>query len=348
MPIADWRAHRSGAPEVWNADNEGVVALEQSNRPDYPSGAHTFVTTSSSTYLADRLLESIERAVAEYRDRYRAPVTWNADTRVGISVELDEVPANAPRTVFAFNVERRTNADLILDAHRLKYLRNDDVIFDATYGRGVMWQRWRPLRGALIANDLWTEAACGLHHDFRWLVGCPTENFDAVVFDPPYKLNGTPAMGGMDERYGVASYTRWQDRYALIEDGLVECARVCKRHLLVKCMDQVVSGKVRWQTIDFTNHVHAYTGMRLVDQLHLPGMREQPAGRRQVHARRNYSTLLVFAREAPDDVGRASYVPRFTRHRTNDGAWCVTNQVTGAQEFTVSFSDGGIGMTDDE
>lgn len=53
----------------------------------------------------------------------------------------------------------------------------------------------------------------------------------------------------------------------------------------------------RWQTIEFTNHAVGL-GSRLVDQLHLPSYRPQPAGRRQVHARRNYSTLLVLQKDA--------------------------------------------------
>lgn len=66
--------------------------------------------------------------------------------------------------------------------------------------------------------------------------------------------------------------------------------------LLVKCQDQVCSGKVRWQTIEFAGHA-VELGSRLVDQLHLPSYRPQPAGRRQIHARRNYSTLLVLRKD---------------------------------------------------
>ena len=121
---------------------------------------------------------------------------------------------------------------------------------------------------------------------------------DAVVFDPPYKLNGNPSdTGGMDERYGVHVYTDWRDRMQLCRDGITECARVYNGtgYLLVKCQDQVSSGKVRWQTIEFANHA-ATLDLGLVDLLDLLSYRPQPAGRRQVHARRNSSTLLVFKR----------------------------------------------------
>lgn len=74
-----------------------------------------------------------------------------------------------------------------------------------------------------------------------------------------------------------------------------EAARVVKPrgHVLLKCMDQVNGGKVRWQTIEFTNHA-ATVGLELVDMLHLQSYRAQPDGTAQQHARRNYSTLLVF------------------------------------------------------
>ena len=62
--------------------------------------------------------------------------------------------------------------------------------------------------------------------------------------------------------------------------------------LLVKCQDQVCSGQVRWQTREFLAHAESL-GCRLVDMLHLQSYREQPPGRKQLHARRNYSTMLI-------------------------------------------------------
>jgi hypothetical protein len=51
---------------------------------------------------------------------------------------------------------------------------------------------------------------------------------------------------------------------------------------------------MRFQTIEMASHA-ATVGLRLVDRFDLLGhIRPQPPGRRQVHARSNYSTLLVF------------------------------------------------------
>jgi hypothetical protein len=178
----------------------------------------------------------------------------------------------------------RTNAELVEACARLGYLRKTDVVLDATYGRGVFWRRWRP--DTLICHDLKLDGV-----DFRRLPEA-TSSVDVVVLDGPYKLNGTDA--GEGERYGVDVSARWQDRHALICAGITEAARVVRPEgwLLVKCQDQVCSGAVRWQTHEFTRHAEGL-GFTLVDSLLMLGGRAQPPGRSQVHARRNYSTLLV-------------------------------------------------------
>jgi len=189
------------------------------------------------------------------------------------------------------------NGALIADCARLGYLRPEWRTLDPTYGYGTFWQKWRP--DNLVATDLDpAKSQTGDSVDFTALPW-PDRHFDAVVFDPPYKLTGNPAdTGGIDERYGVHVYTDWRDRMDLCRRGITECARVLgDGYLLVKCQDQVCSGKVRWQTIDFTNHA-ATLGLGLVDRFDFLSYRPQPAGRRQVHARRNASTLLVFGREA--------------------------------------------------
>ena len=179
-----------------------------------------------------------------------------------------------------------TNAHMIKDAARLGYLRKDWLTYDPTYGLGNFWTEWRPTK--LIYDDKYTLDGA----DFRQ-IPFNGDTFDAVVFDPPYKLNGTPSPE--EKRYGVEVPTRWQDRMTLIRDGVAECARVTKRKgfLLVKCMDQVVSGKVVWQTDEVTRWAKL-AGMTKVDRLDLlTNPRPQPHSR-QLHARRNSSALLIF------------------------------------------------------
>jgi SAM-dependent methyltransferase len=168
----------------------------------------------------------------------------------------------------------RNNAELIADCARLGYLAPDRRTIDPTYG--------------LVAHDLKLDGV-----DFRALPH-DDDSFDAAVFDPPYKLNGTPTAS-VDERYGVDIVDTRHGRMQLIIDGIDELARVIRPrgYLLLKCQDQVNGGKVRWQTRLFADHAEQKHGMRLVDMLHLLAYRPQPEGRRQQHARRNYSNLLV-------------------------------------------------------
>ena len=184
---------------------------------------------------------------------------------------------------------RRNNAELMADCAKLGYLT--EPVLDATYGLGRMWRTHTPT--LLFTNDRHTQA--DRHDDFRYL-SFADGSFGSVVFDPPYKLNGTSTGRGpsaADSAYGVGGdYVPVAERHRLIIDGIAECARVTNRWLLVKCADQVSSGKVWFQTRIFAD-AGEDCGLTLVDQLHVQGYRPQPAIR-QVHARRDYSTLLVF------------------------------------------------------
>lgn len=195
--------------------------------------------------------------------------------------------------VMAVPVDARSNAELIVACRDLGYLHDDMVTLDPTWGLGRFWTLWTPRQ--LVAHDLDAEKSPAGSVDFTDMPYSP-RSFDAVVFDPPFKLNGAGGSHPSDSAYGVADTWGggWQGRHALIRAGITECVRVLRPGgtLLVKCQDQVCSGQVRWQTREFADHAEGL-GCRLVDQLHLLGHRPQPAGRRQVHARRNYSTLLV-------------------------------------------------------
>lgn len=183
-----------------------------------------------------------------------------------------------------------TNAELIYDAYQLGYVSGR--VLDATPGeRGLWWDRFEPGEIELTLNPGW---------DFTALP-FGAETFDTVAYDPPYKFNGNPhGLPDLSRRYGVDVPTRWQDRMKLILDGAKGCARIVKvgGHLLVKCQDQVVSGKMRWQTDEITRLLET-RGMRKVDRFDLIGhsIPQPMKGRRQRHAHGRGSTLLVFRRE---------------------------------------------------
>lgn len=190
----------------------------------------------------------------------------------------------------------RNNAELMVICRDLKYLKSEWLTLDPTWGYGKFWSLWKP--DNLVGCDLdQTKSPIGYSVDFTD-TGMSECSYDAVVFDPPYKLNGTSTGKGAaaaDEAYGVSGEAvRWQDRHTLIRDGITESVRLLKPKsmLLVKCQDQVCSGQKRWQTMEFTAHAELL-GCRLVDMLHIVGLRKQPPGRRQIHSQQNYSTLLV-------------------------------------------------------
>lgn len=210
----------------------------------------------------------------------------------------------------------KNNAEMIRDGVvPLGYLDRSWVTLDATWGLGRFWRFWQPDR--LIGSDL--VGGRDLTADATRLP-FPDGAFDAVVLDPPYKLNGTshgtgPATGDAD--YGVADDwgDGWEGRHALIRAMITDATRVLRPPiprrgrrgarpggiLLVKCQDQVCGGRVRWQTREFADHAESL-GHRLVDRFDLRSYRAQPAGRRQVHARRDTSSLLVLRYETvPDD-----------------------------------------------
>lgn len=184
--------------------------------------------------------------------------------------------------------DRTTNAQLMADCARLGYL--DGRVLDLTYGLGRFWTECQPTH--LITNDLHTAAdltvdwtAPDAHARFAHL-----GPIDVVVFDPPYKLNGTASLPS-DAGYGVH---RAGDRMAAIEAGLQTARLIQPRRVLVKVQDQVVAGRKVWQTMFVWEEMLAAGGWKLRDQLHVSSYRPQPGGRRQVHARQDYSTLMVW------------------------------------------------------
>lgn len=188
-----------------------------------------------------------------------------------------------------------TNAALIADCARLGYLTCEGLTLDPTYGKGNWWTLWRPER--LVAHDLDRRKGDGV--DFRALPEAD-DTFDHVAFDPPYVSPGgrdTSTIKEMHDAFGMAETPKsplalWIDNTR----GFVEVVRVTKPGgtILYKSQDYVSSGNLQavthWILDDALDR-----GLKLVDRLeHVSGVRPQPPGRRQVHARRNLSTLFVF------------------------------------------------------
>lgn len=185
-----------------------------------------------------------------------------------------------------------TNAHMIADCAALGYLAQDWRTLDPTYGRGLWWTVFCP--DDLTTHDIRQDGV-----DFRQLPHSD-DAFQAVAFDPPYVAMGGRTTSGVPEqmdRYGMEDAPRTPAGVQqLVNDGLAECARVLEPggFLLAKCQDYVSSGHL-WPGSYYTTTAGLVLGLRLHDRLdHISGTRPQPPGRRQVHARRNATTLLVF------------------------------------------------------
>jgi hypothetical protein len=178
--------------------------------------------------------------------------------------------------------DRTSNAELMADCARLGYVTG--YVLDMTYGLGRFWKLHRPEH--MVTNDLDAELEADWAFDFT-AMPFGADAFHTVVFDPPYKLNGTGGSHPSDKGYGVADSLSVESRMRLIFDGVTEGARMLAPggHLLVKCQDQVVSGHKVWQTHDIATHATLNLNLRLIDILR---------GRRQLHSRGDYSSLLVF------------------------------------------------------
>lgn len=212
-----------------------------------------------------------------------------------------------------------SNAELIADCHRLGYLRDSDHVLDPTYENGTWWNQWRPekLTACHRASD---------GSDFRHLP-FPDGTFDAIAFDPPYVCPGgrkTSTIKDFHARYGMAEgsyddpdFTNPAELQQIINDGLTEMHRlvipaVRRKYepakpgangvVLVKCKDYIWSGYY-WPGAHYTAQHAIQLGFVIEDRFEFlsdpgpqPTVNPDGSPRRQVHARRNLSTLLVLRR----------------------------------------------------
>jgi hypothetical protein len=209
---------------------------------------------------------------------------------------------NGSQSVTAFgpvpSVIRGSNGVLVATVARLGYLGDaSSTVLDVTYGRGSWWTRYRPAR--LVTHDIALDGV-----DFRHLPE-PDGSVDVVCYDPPYISTGSRETSTVDElyaRFGLGDLKGWRTIRQLIDDGLVDCARVTAPggYLLAKCMDYVESGRKVWNTFHVASEAERL-GLRLVDRFHhLTGGGPQVttnldgSPREQHHAREVTSMLLVF------------------------------------------------------
>lgn len=204
-----------------------------------------------------------------------------------------EVAVGAIAPVLAFDPSRYTNGHRVLDLARLGYL--PEPVLDPTYGPGGMWSIHEP--ASLVRTDI----LAGLDVDVRCsYLALPFRDraFASCLFDPAYKLTGDrdTVRGGNHGDLALRFQTKLTRRAWLdVDAALVECSRVTRSVLIVKCQDQVESNWYVMQTTAVMG-VCVKLGWRIAGQLHMINYVGQPEGRVQNNIRNNYSTFLVFKR----------------------------------------------------
>lgn len=186
-----------------------------------------------------------------------------------------------------------SNGVLMRDVAALGYFREKDFVLDPTYGKGTWWSHYRPKY--LTTHDIAIDG-----QDFRKMPRKYQNLFDVIAFDPPYVAKGGRATSGIpefDERYGLEICPATpRDLQTLICDGMTELKRCLVPYglMLVKCMNYISSGKY-WPGRFYTEQHGLALGLDIADEfVHVGHPGPQPHGRRQHHARNNYSTLIIF------------------------------------------------------
>lgn len=185
-----------------------------------------------------------------------------------------------------------TNAKLIADVVRLGFFDNDPLVLDATYGpKGGFWKKHRPRR--LIASDLIHPdgdlRADALRPPFR------PGTFDIVVWDPPYKLNGTPHIKttDYDHRFGTDRADTYAGRLDLLTAGAVALAALVKPRglLMTKSKDQVAWSQMRWQSDDLRD---VLVPLGFTKEARFDFVTTPMPQRSQKRARNNASQLIIW------------------------------------------------------
>lgn len=186
------------------------------------------------------------------------------------------------------------NADLFHHAMEL-YVPKGSTVADVTYGKGVFWQLVKP--GYKVIRSDMLDEDCDLRMDATHMA-FRDDSLDAIVFDPPYShSSSTPLIDTMN-RYQNNSISGRKDIFLFYLEVLWESRRVLKPGgiAFIKCQDEIEGGKQYRNTFNIWQQA-IDLGYEDVDRFYLlslgiPTMRHPY----QLHARKNVSELLVFAK----------------------------------------------------
>ena len=274
--------------------------------------------------------------------------------------KTNRVNGGAPTNDLVFSAYQAPNSSvflLILDL----YVNQGSRIADVTCGKGVFWTEVDRCKYDLFMSDLRTtdlpEGAVG-GIDCRALP-YEDEQFDAVVFDPPYMHTpgGTAHNGHQNfEQYyannsspeaisaclpalGLDGSPKYHEAVLdLYYRGAKEAWRVLKQAgiYIVKCQDEVCSNQQRLTHIEITAKLQEY-GFCVEDLFVVMRQNEPGVSRlkeRQYHARKNHSYFMVYRKPKPR--GQNGDRPDHSKKNSENG-FTTTG---GNSQLSFSYVDG--------
>lgn len=180
------------------------------------------------------------------------------------------------------------------------YIKNNEIVADVTFGKGVFWRKVDTDRFTFLKSDLITVEP-GV--DFRDLP-YEDEYLDHHVFDPPYMH--TPGKPIVDKRYQNSATTNKMYHTDIMLDlylkGMKEAFRTLKSggFEFVKCQDEIESGYQRWSHVEIYE-IATSLGFYGKDLFVLkPSANPGIQNKNQKHARKNHSYLWVFQKVNAD------------------------------------------------
>lgn len=187
-----------------------------------------------------------------------------------------------------------TNADIFPDVLEI-HAKDGWKILDATYGKGVFWQKVNRTRYEVITNDLVTNA--DRHEDFRKL-SFGDSTLDMMVLDPPYAYNPKntlkESISGCYQNNTSVFLPNMDAVRKLYLDGISEARRVLRKNgiLAIKSQDMIQAGKPHWihkELMDSDGFI--CEDLYVLVQSSIPAC--DPKWKRQLHARKNHSFFLI-------------------------------------------------------
>lgn len=120
-------------------------------------------------------------------------------------------------------------------------LTDASTIIDVTYGNGKCWDGFN---GKVIRADLNPTRALDVQCNFQAL---PFEDgsVDAVVYDPPFH----PNVGTIHENRFATMGNNEHELKEQFVSGLLECHRVARKWVVVKCQNYIHNHKPQWMVL---------------------------------------------------------------------------------------------------